>query len=172
LYLYDGRIQNISETKTSGVDVEARYSAALGADRIDTSVDATYIDKFTVVLTPNSAPLSDVNTVGYPARLRIRGQATLTHDSLAASIAANYVGSYPDTSATVFRDVGSYTTFDIAARYEIVHGIAATFAVSNLLNRLPPYVASGALNFPGSHYDPANASPIGRAFALGLSKRW
>jgi iron complex outermembrane recepter protein len=172
LYLYDGRIQNISVTKTSGVDVEARYRVVFGADRIDTSVDATYIDKFSVVLTPNAPSLSEVNAVGDPARFRLRGQTTLTHNRLSASIAANYVGSYPDTSVPVFRDVGSYTTFDIATRYEMPHGLAATFAVANVLNRFPPYVVSGALNFPGSHYDAANANPIGRAFALGLSKRW
>jgi iron complex outermembrane receptor protein len=172
VYLYDGRIENIAATKTSGVDVGARYQLVFGTDRVDTRVDATYIDKFAVFVTPNSPLLSGVNSVGDPARLRIRGQSTWTHNSLSASIAANYVGSYPDTSAQVFRDVGSFTTFDIATRYEMPHGIAATFAVANVLNRLPPYVVSGALNFPGSHYDPANANPIGRAFALGLSKRW
>jgi iron complex outermembrane recepter protein len=172
VYLYDGRIQNIAATKTSGFDVEARHRLTLGTARIDTSVEATYIDKFAVTLTPDSSPLSEVNTVGYPARLRMRGQATWTHDDLAVTFAANYVGSYPDTSATVLREVGSYTTFDMTARYEIKPGVAATFAVANILNRLPPFVESGAINFPGSHYDPANANPVGRALALGLSKRW
>jgi iron complex outermembrane receptor protein len=177
VYSVDVRTQNLSSTDTSGFDFSARYPFVLGADRIDTQVNVAHIDKFSSELTAASPALSQVNTVGYPARLRLRGQGTWTHEDLNISMAVNYVGGYPDTSAVIPRDVGSFTTLDLVARYDLsalpdLHGVIATIAATNILNRYPPYVETGTSNYPGAHYDSANADPTGRFIAATLAKRW
>jgi iron complex outermembrane receptor protein len=171
-YLYDDRTQNLSSTKTSGVDLTVRYHFTVDADQIDTRLDVTRIDTFTAKLTSTSPAISEVNTVGYPARLRLRGLGAWAHGPLMASLAANYVSSYQDTSDPTPRDVGTFLTLDSVVRYKFAHEIVASVAVINLFNRLPPYVYSGTPRFAGSHYDPANADPTGRMINLQLAKQW
>ncbi len=77
VYIVDGRIQNLSKTATSGIDLEARYALTLNSDRFDVGFNATYIDKFAVQVTPDGSPIGEVNIVGYPARLRIRSLGEL-----------------------------------------------------------------------------------------------
>jgi outer membrane receptor protein involved in Fe transport len=172
VYLYDDRFQNLSSTRTSGIDIAARYSIIVGSDRIDARLDASYIDQFATALTPSSPSISEVNTVGHPARLRLRALAAWTHRDLSISTAANYINSYPDTSATIPRDVASYTTFDLVVRYDLGLGVVASAQGANIFNQLPPYVVSGTPSFAGSHYDSANASPLGRLITLQVLKRW
>jgi iron complex outermembrane receptor protein len=179
VYLFDGRIANLSSTDTSGFDFTAFYAIAVGADQVSTRLDATYIDRFVAKLTPGSPPISEVNTVGYPARLRLRGLATWTHGSFNVSIAANFVSGYPDTSTTTPREVASFTTFNLDARYNLsgtgltaLHDVVVSVTATNILDRFPPYVGSGTGRFPGSHYDSANADPTGRFIGIGLAKRW
>jgi len=180
VFLYNDRSQNLSRTKTSGFDVVADYPFSIHGDLVDVRVNATRIDKFSAQVTAGSPPISEVNTVGYPARLRLRAQTVWTHGGLNASIAANYVGSYPDTSAATSRDVGDFTTIDLVARYNFqpsapafLHGMFVSIAGINMLNRRPPFVEDGTLGFtPGSHYDPANADPFGRLITISLMKHW
>jgi iron complex outermembrane receptor protein len=174
LYVYDSRTANLSSTKTSGFDIAVRYRLVVAEEHINTSLDVTHIDKFETQITPSAPQASEVNTVGYPARLRVRGVATWNHLPINVSVAANYINSYPDTSSTVPRDVASYTTFDIAARYNFSHGIVASLAAANIFDRSPPFVASALSTalFVGSHYDAANVSPLGRIVNLQISKHW
>ncbi len=177
-YLYNDRIQNLSKTETSGFDATVSYPFVFGTERVESRIEATYIEKFSSELTSGSPQVSEVNTVGYPARIRARGQETWTHGSLAVSLAANFVNSYPDTSVTTLRNVGSFTTVDLVARYaypgrlpSALYGFVVTFTVINAFDRRPPYVVSGTPSLPDSHYDPANGSPLGRFVTLQLSKQ-
>jgi iron complex outermembrane receptor protein len=172
VYVYDLRIANLSNTDTSGLDIAARYRFTIGADQVDARIDATYISTFVTELTPGSPQISEVNTVGYPARLRLRGLGAWTHGPFVVSLAANYVNSYSDTSASAPRDVASYTTCDLTARYNFSRGILATLAATNTFNRAPPYVESGATVLVGSHYDPANSNPLGRLITFQIAKKW
>lgn len=180
LYVDDGRIQNLSKTNTSGVDVGVRYAFLFSTDRIDTRLDATYIDQYSVRLTPSAPPFSEANSVGYPAKLRVRGQAIWTRGPISLAIAANYTGGYPDTSSASPREVTSFTTIDLVARFampdrapSLLRGLVASLAATNIFDRSPPYVSDGVLGaFAGSHYDAANANPIGRAVEIQLSKHW
>ena len=180
VYLYDLREQNLSSTKTSGYDVSANYRVSLANDRLDTHIDVTHINKFSTEVAAGAPDISTVNTVGYPASVRLRGQETWSRGDWNISVAANYVGKYKDTSATTPVDVGSFATVDLVARYVVrgapvpgLHGLVAAVVVSNAFDRAPPHVANGTLGlFPGSHYDPANADPTGRQIDLTLNKRW
>jgi iron complex outermembrane receptor protein len=178
VWLYDERLANLSSTKTSGFDFGANYLIHLGTDEFNSAVNLTYIDRFLIRLTPSAPQFSAVNTIGYPARVHLRGQETWTHGDFNLNLAANYVGGYPDTSSLMPRNVGAYTTVDIVGRYDLINasqllrGVSATIAALNLLDRQPPYVVSGTTAFVGSHYDPANASPLGRMIVLSITKRW
>jgi outer membrane receptor protein involved in Fe transport len=44
------------------------------------------------------------------------------------------------------------------------------FAVTNLLNKAPPFVSNE--DFAGINFDGANANALGRFLSLQLSKRW
>jgi iron complex outermembrane receptor protein len=177
-YVYDLRTQNLSKTRTSGFDLNMRYPFSVGSEQFAIDARAIYVDEFSTQLTPTSQPFSYLNTLGYPARLRAREQQTWTHGDLNLSVAANYVNSYPDTSAPTRRDVASFTTFDCVASYSfqntssVLRGTDIALSAINVLNRAPPYVYSGTINLPESHYDPANASPLGRLVTLSLLKRW
>ncbi len=133
-------------------------------------LDAARINRFDSAITSTSPEIAQVNTVGYPARTRLSGSVNWGHGLLDASMAANYVSGYPDTSAPTPREVSPYTTINVAARYSLPSRIKLSAAVINLFNRLPPYVYSGSPGFPNSHYDPANANPVGRTLAITVSK--
>ena len=180
VYLFDQREANLSSTKTSGLDFNASYSNSVGANQLDTLVGATYIDKFKVRIVPTSPPISQVNTVGSPARVRLRAQEAWTRGDLNLNVALNFVDSYADTSALTPRQVAAFATVDMAVRYSLSNGslprlggLVVAFAVVNLFDRAPPYVAAPP-NVLGvaSHYDPANASPLGRMINLSLTKSW
>jgi outer membrane receptor protein involved in Fe transport len=174
--LYDIRTQNLSRTDTSGFDLAVSFPFTVGIDQIDTRLDATYIDKFSTRLTSGSSQLSRVDTVGFPARLRLRGQSAWTHGNLNVALAANYVNSYSDTSSIAPRDVGAYTTIDLVARYTFEEsawsGAVVTLAATNVFDRRPPFVESGNTSILGSHYDPANADPRGRFVVFTIGKNW
>lgn len=177
-YLYDLRTANLSRTDTDGFDIGTKYAFAIGRSAIDTDLDATYITGFFTQLTPASPVLEEVDTVGYPAKFRLTAQAAWTLANLGIAFTGNYVSSYPDTTSPVPRTVGSYLTFNCGAHYSISDGPSAlrgskiTLSISNLSNRNPPYVTNGALTLVGSHYDAANASPLGRLISLEISKHW
>jgi iron complex outermembrane receptor protein len=179
VYVWDFRTANLSSTKTSGYDLNASYPVAVGISEIKTLVTLTHIDEFQVKVTPVSPSVSEVNSVGYPASTRLRAQEAWSYGALTLSTAVNYVNGYPDMSSLTPRRVAPFTTIDFTARYGVsntsfrgLNGLTAAFAVSNLFDRLPPYVASGDVELLGSHYDPANASPLGRTLNLSLTKSW
>jgi outer membrane receptor protein involved in Fe transport len=49
-------------------------------------------------------------------------------------------------------------------------GVSVSFAVTNLTNRNPPYIADSAQY--GITYDGVNANALGRFFSLRLQKHW
>jgi iron complex outermembrane receptor protein len=182
LYVLDLRTANLSSTRTSGYDINASYPVVIGTSQIKTLLELTHIDQFQVRLTPSSPFASEENSVGNPASTRLRAEEAWTRGDLTVSTAVNYVNGYPDTSSLVPRMVAAFTTVDFTVRYGVsssslrgLNGFTVAFAVSNLFDRMPPYVASGDVGFPFfqlSHYDPANASPLGRAINLSLTKSW
>jgi iron complex outermembrane recepter protein len=178
VYLYDFRTQNLSRTEASGIDASAQYSMTIGMHEITGQLDVTYIKKLVTSLTSTSPRTDQVNTVGFPASLRLRGLASWSRGNLSLAGAVNYVGHYRDTSSAIQRDVGSYLTFDLLARYDLsalsraTKGTHVILGVTNAFDRDPPFVSSGAVLAPGTHYDAVNASAVGRFISLQVTKRW
>ncbi len=176
-YLYDARNANLASTRTSGVDLSSSYTSQFDSTTLISQLALTYIDSFRSQITPSAPTAGLVNTVGYPAKFRLRAQETYRIRGLNATLTGNYVGSYPDTSAVSPNTVGSYFTLDTAIRYEfsdvgVLHGFDLSLSGTNVLNRAPPFVTSGSPFFVGSHYDAANANPLGRTVTLGINTRW
>lgn len=179
LYTYDNRIQNLSKTHTTGFDFSVNYPIAFGYEHLELQANITDITKFTTSLTASSPPISKIDYVSFPARIRLRGQINWRHSDFGVSAAANYVRGYTDNSAPIQNDVGAFTTVDLVASYTFpnastsgVRGLVASISASNIFNKAPPYVFSGTPNVVGSHYDPANADPTGRLITFALTKHW
>ena len=72
--------------------------------------------------------------------------------------------------------IASWTTVDVTANYlfDFDHGplsdASVELAVTNLMNRSPPYVPNAV--YPGIDFDGANANALGRFVSVQLAKRW
>lgn len=177
-YVYDLRTGNLSGTDTSGFDFSVDYTLTSSWGKLNSQLHATYIRDFITQLAPRAPILDEINTVGYPSDIKIIARTVWAKGNLLAAITGNYVGGYRDTTGTSSRRVSSFTTIDIFAGYHWAGSRSTnqetniSISVTNLCNRNPPFVANGALDFFGSHYDAANASPIGRVIAFAVSRRW
>ncbi|HUQ13429.1 MAG TPA: TonB-dependent receptor, partial [Novosphingobium sp.] len=93
-----------------------------------------------------------------------------------------FVGTLPATGANDFlqgRDVNfqrqkAYDIFDLTARVNVNDNFTFTFAVQNLLDKLPPLVGTGV---SGSTYNGGNVYPstydsLGRRYAVGARIRF
>lgn len=173
-YVYDIRLANLSRTDTSGLDLHVVDGVMLGENKFQASIDASYVLHFFTQLTEGAPSIEEVNTVGNPAALRITSQAVWSRGRSTIAVTGNFVNRYEDTTSPTLSYVGSYTTFDLAGRY-VIGSSASTYiglSVTDLFNRNPPFVANGALGFPGSHYDSANASPTGRLVSIDVGRHW
>jgi iron complex outermembrane receptor protein len=87
---------------------------------------------------------------------------------------ANFTNAYTNATLATRPEVGSYTTFDLTAQYDIgkllgeqYKELRAALSVQNMLDRDPPYVQNATLAF-----DPQNASAMGRFVSLNLSYKF
>ncbi len=166
--------QNLSERRTSGVDVDLRYIfPTTPVGKFTFRTNATYIHTFTEATTGGS-PTECVAHNGCTNTIpRVRASFTLDWDygPLAVTGRANYIhGYYQDLlGSTFFSDandprfqngayrtrVAPYTSYDLSARYNITKNLSVTAAAINLFNKVPPYDPgfSGTTLYDFSVYD-------------------
>jgi len=169
VFAYSYLWTNAQRVDMSGVDVSVKYPFRLADHRFDIGVEASYIGKMKNRLTEESTPYDLVGTYGNPPRLKARGTVSWAFAGFDAAINVNYSSSYTDTTGLIDRDVRPYTTVDLATRYAFMNGVSISLNVLNAFDEQPPYIhASGR----GSHYDPGNASPLGRMVTMQIAKRW
>lgn len=167
---------NAQRVDTSGYDVGIHYPFQWNDHEFEAGLDASYIERHKTRLSPTATPYDVIGTFGNPPKVRARGSLAWTYRGFSTALNINYNHSYTDTSGLIDRPVGSYTTTDLTSRYTfapgnspVTDGLSVSLIVINLLDRRPPYIEAGGR---GSHYDPANASPLGRMVSVQLSKRW
>ncbi|WP_445978500.1 TonB-dependent receptor [Stenotrophomonas muris] len=171
------RYQNLSELKTSGIDVELRQripTAALG----DFTVSSAYTHvrdyrRPTVV----GGPLVDYAGSNLGATLP-KDKATTTLDwkygDFNAAVTWYYTSSYRQEASTaakaVQQRVGSYSQYDLYLAYTGIDKLTVYAKVQNLADKTPPYDAS----FPGirAPYDFSQYDLRGRYFTLGFDYRF
>lgn len=167
---------NAQRVDMRGFDANLDYRFDRAVHAFELGLSASYIDTIDTRLSSTAAPFDVVGTFGNPPRLRMRGAASWSSGAWSSTLHLNYTHSYTDTSGFADRPVGTYTTADLVTRYSFeparggwTDGLSVSLAVTNLADRAPPYIESSGR---GAHYDPANASPLGRMVNLQLQKRW
>jgi outer membrane receptor protein involved in Fe transport len=96
--------------------------------------------------------------------------------SFSATGILNYTGSEVNAYVPDNTHIASWTTVDLQLGFRpqlsgILSGFQAALSVQNLFDRNPPFVLFDQL-VPGLHYDPTNASVLGRFISLRLSKEF
>lgn len=167
---------NAQRVEMSGFDLGLKYPFRRNDHFFDVGLDASYIRKTETRLNPTATTFDVVGTFGNPPNWRARGSLTWTYLDLSTSMNVNYNDAYTDTTGLVDRPVRAYTTIDLVTRYAfpttapgLLDGLSLSLNVVNLLDEQPPYIDAGGR---GAHYDPANASPLGRMVSLQVAKRW
>ena len=174
--IVDFRLNNISVTEVSGLDLDVRAGWETAAGYFNLGLRGSYYLKFEDALS-ESAPRRDLlDTVNHPVDWRARGELSWSGDRWGLSTFIDHVDGYVDNASNPQREVPSWTTVDLSLRYAFGDGGGrwsedAAFAVSvqNAFDRDPPFVNNQILRIG---YDPENADARGRVLAFQVTKQW
>jgi iron complex outermembrane receptor protein len=176
----NGEEQNLGATKTQGLDLVGSYgfqTPVPGKWSVDLAANLT--TQYDVQFTPGGAYFNVLNTIGYPLRLRLRGDVGWAYGPFTTKLFVNFVNGYQNTETTPTQSVSSYVTEDVdvifnagnVLQWELARDLTFTFHVTNIGNITPPYV-----NIPigdgGGGYDATAASPLGRVISVGFGKKF
>lgn len=167
--IIDARLRNLSQLNVRGLDLDVSYRKDALAGQLSFGIAGTYLLEYERAASAGAAPVSVVDTVGYPAALRLRGSAGWSREGWSASTRVNYVGAYDNRAGN--SEVGAWTTVDLSLSYHFTNAgwlddTALQLAATNAFDRKPPFV-NVMLGF-----DPANARETGRSVSLSATKRW
>ncbi|MGL4575399.1 MAG: TonB-dependent receptor [Burkholderiaceae bacterium] len=167
----DSAFENLTEQKTSGVDISMRFrvpKTAIGDFTL--KVDGTYLDKLEQRL-KNQPEFTQ--TVGqfaqFGAIARFKHVTALTWDynqwssTLTYNFQSGYYDQYPDPQGNI-RKVSAYETWDALLQYKGIKNLTVSAGVRNLLNKKPPFTNQDIYFQLG--YDPTYADPRLRTFYL------
>jgi iron complex outermembrane receptor protein len=169
---------NAASVQPKGVDGAVQYTWETGIGAFHTDVAATYFTSYETKFAPTAAPNSGLDRVAEPPRFRGRAQLSWSAASLSAYARVNYTKGYHNQLDQSCGELGcpidSYATMDAGVAYttsesssELISGLRIGLDISNLFDEDPPYVS-----ILDNHYDGANADPLGRAFAVTVTKKW
>lgn len=172
---------NLGKTQTQGVDIQGSY--AIPTDHAGTwtvGLSGTLTTKYDVQYTPTGTSFNELNTIGYPLKFRARGSVGWNIGALTAIAFVNFENSYTNTQVTPIETIGSFTTFDFNAVYDlgaaissmITKNMTVTLHVNNVFDRDPPYVNIPLSANGGGGFDPGAASPLGRVISLAIRKKF
>jgi iron complex outermembrane recepter protein len=176
--ILDYRLHNLSDVRTSGIDLGIGYSTDVGGGVWETGIDGTYILDFDNRFTPRSVVNDTLNTPYNPVDLKLRARTLLTHGDWNFAMFVNYVDSYTDRRVFVPGTpypISSWTTVDTTIGYTFgpnrgpLSGLSATLGVLNLTDEDPPLVRN---RFYGTDFDGANANALGRFLSMQIAMRW
>lgn len=175
--LIDGRRQNLSKVYMQGIDLAGDIFFDLSSDvALNLNLNSSYIIDYKERAAPGTPKVEKVDTVGFPADLRLQAIASLTYRTSATfAVTANYIDSYKDETNSPFLSVDDWLTFDLnfslnignEHKIGILRNASLSFSVVNVLADAPPFV-----NGVRYAYDPANADPVGRLISISLQKQW
>jgi outer membrane receptor protein involved in Fe transport len=178
--IVDARVQNIAKSDLTGLDLNVAYAFEAAAGAFNLSFYASHLFEFQEQL--SNGPLVDnVDTIGNPNSLNLRGSLFWNAGSLTAVFTGKHIGGYTDNLGSAKCNinpcaVGSWTTWDLQLGYQLrdrfsgfLGGIKLSASVQNVFDKNPPFVdASDA----GVGFDSINANPMGRFAALQFIKDW
>jgi iron complex outermembrane receptor protein len=172
---------NLGTTRTQGLDFVANY--AIPTDHSGTflvGLTGTYTFKYDVEFTPGGPSFNEINNIGFPLRLRMRGNVGWNEGPVSALLFVNYENGYTNTEVTPNQSVSSYATVDVNVIFDVgkalssawTKNLSVTAHVDNIFDRDPPYVNIPITPNGGGGFDPNNASGIGRLVSLRIGKKF
>ena len=173
-------VVNAASVHPRGIDTSLAYSwdASIGTFRVQSS--ATYFIDYEFRFTRTAQVSAGIDRLGQPPRFRSNVEVGLLKSAWNIYVRGNFTKSYRnpiDLSCADPRgcEIDSLMTLDMgvayssqpASRRSALSGLTIALDVTNALDKDPPFVGIVDGNFDGS-----NASPLGRAFAVKVSKKW
>ena len=170
--LESGLSQNLSATKTSGLDFNINYSRPTSFGTVFGSVGGTYILTFNSQATPTS-PFAgvDANNV---SRLRLQTTVGFKTDTIVAQANWKMTGQYAVPGNIYQTEVGAFSTVNLSVAYSpkltgTLSDMTFSLNVDNLLDTSPSYLAGA--NGTAYGYG-ANGFTIGRYIQFGVNKKF
>jgi iron complex outermembrane recepter protein len=173
--LVNDELVNVARQDIKGVDLSASYKVPTYRGSLDIFASASYLD-LRQQFVPEAPEVEISGQAFEPAKIRARGGATFSLGPFGLTGILNYTGGEVNPYAPGNTRVASWTTFDLQLGFRpqlagVLSGFQAALSVQNLFNRDPPFVLFDQF-VPGLHYDPTNASVLGRFISLRLSKEF
>jgi iron complex outermembrane receptor protein len=170
---------NLNQTKTDGLDFEARYRFNTELGKWTPRVNISYVNSYK----EDGVEVAGTNAGNVATLPRTRGQLSLDWDyrALSTTLSGNYIRSYqqqllpgsyfaqqdPRFQNGTYPDrVPTYITYDFFASYQLTKNLKISGSVINFNNKLPPYDPGASSTFL---YDFSVYDPRGRQFRLGLT---
>jgi outer membrane receptor protein involved in Fe transport len=173
---------NLSYLRTRGV--EATYSFGFDFDDFGTLDFSGSINKYLEIESLSSPVSSVIDCKGVfgsncnPQHdLRASQRATWSMDDVSVSLLWRYfskiereAAAYESTFAA-FREIPSYSYFDLFASYRVSEIVSVSFGIDNLLNKEAPVVGgqAGSTSFNGGNTFPSTYDVLGRSYRATLS---
>ncbi len=177
LALFDTRTTNAHVQRIRGVDLDLR--GRFGSPDLEflARVRASYILESERASTPQSPDVTQINLVGQPTDLRIRGELGARKGAAGAFVYVNYVDGYENQFGSAGTRIGAWTTVDLSLTFDggklaapgPWSGWQATLSATNVLDKDPPYFGSNGF---GVLFDQTNANGVGRYISLKAAKTW
>lgn len=178
---FDDELTNIAASHIEGIEGHGNYEWPTELGTFSWSLGSTYYLRNTYQTAPGSQPVSLVNIIGQPLRLRARGGMSWAYGGWSTSGFINYADRYSNPLFTPAEPVASWTTVDLQITYHIVEHVGfngrgdtkLSLSVLNLLDRNPPFVALPTVGtYSTVGFDPLNATPQGRTIVFQVTKGW
>ncbi len=167
---------NAVQQDISGIDLSASYGFSLAGGKMTVRGSGSWLDR-TQRLLP-WLPEEDRTGIAFnSAKFRARAGLTWSKTGMSVSGFLSHVGG-PIVYQSVDhgKELGSFTTLDLTARYSFQstsvwgRGVSIGVSIQNALDRLPPLFMTE--NPARVNWDTTNHNGLGRSFSLNLSKRW
>jgi iron complex outermembrane recepter protein len=173
--LVNDELVNVARQDIKGVDLSANYKVPTYKGSLEIFANASYLD-LRQQFVPGAPEVEISGQAFEPAKFRARGGATFGFGPLSATGIVNYTGGEVNSYVPDNTHIASWTTFDVQLGFRpqlggVLSGFQAALSVQNLFDRDPPFVLFDQY-VPGLHYDPTNASVLGRFISLRLSKEF
>jgi len=177
----NGQELNLGTTRTAGLDFQGTYKIPTPqAGQFSVGLAGTVFTQYSAQFTPGGPSFNELNTIGYPLKLRMRGSFGWQGGPLRAMAFVNYENSYTNTQVTPNQSVSAYTTVDLNVVYDLgkqmtqawARDLTFTVHVNNVFDTDPPYVNIPISPNGGGGFDPNVASPIGRLVSLAIGKKF
>ncbi|MET0290207.1 MAG: TonB-dependent receptor [Pseudoxanthomonas sp.] len=177
LVAVNNRYQNLSELKTSGIDVELRQRWATDAvGDFTLSTAYTHVRDYRRPATVGGALVDYAGSNLGPSLPRNKASTSLDWSLADINLGATwfYTGGYDQKASTaasaIQSRIAAYNQVDLYAAWKGVEGLTLFAKVENVGDKLPPYDAS----FPGirAPYDFTQYDARGRYYQVGFDYRF